>query len=125
MASGRTLRISSRSSLNASATDAIQNFLNRSFRTCSSCCPDPATPFRGKNGGIGAGGGVGDSDRRAACLRAASEAACGESCLVGSAAESLSESESESDEEGEEEDGASLGSGCGFLAAFTGTRTTA
>lgn len=56
-----TFRISSRSSLNASATDAIQNFRNRSFSALSSSCAS----FVGKNGGMEDGGGVGEGVRRA------------------------------------------------------------
>lgn len=112
----RTFRISSKSSLNASATDAIQNFRKRSFKTCSSC---PA----GANEGMSEGGGVGEGLRREGFRGPVSEIAFGESSLVGSTSESLSESDS--DEEEPSELSWSCGCGCVFFAVFTDTRTTA
>ena len=94
----RTLRISSRSSLNASATDAIQNLLKRSFKTCSSCFCCSVDVFPVGKGGIEVGGGVGERGRRASV----SGATFGESSLVGSASEAGSESESDDDDEEED-----------------------
>jgi hypothetical protein len=55
----RTCRICSRSSANASATEAIQNCLNRFRRACSSWAR-PLDPSGGKNGRASAGGGEGE-----------------------------------------------------------------
>ena len=99
-----TLRISSRSSLNASATDAIQNFLNRSFNTLSSSCGSDED----KNCGIAVGGGVGEGVRRGAFRDAASDADWGAGFL---GSDPLSESESGSEEDDDDEE-SSLD--CGF-----------
>ena len=101
-----TFRISSKSSLNASATEAIQNFLNRSFNNCSCSCP----PDGDRNDGVSEGGGVGDGVRRAGFRGVEEVATVGDGALGGSTSESLSESESESEDDDEAED-SSLGSG--------------
>lgn len=56
-------RISSKSSLNASATEAIQNLRNFSLSSFSCCFAASASTWEGKNGGIAAVGGVGDWER--------------------------------------------------------------
>jgi len=102
-------RICSRSSPNASATDAIQNCLNRFRRACSSWAR-LLDPSGGRNGGTSAGGGEGEGDRGRAVAVASSGSLCRDFAEeIGAAAGSpmtwgASSSFSESDDEGEDED---------------------
>ena len=103
-----TFRISSRSSLKASATDAIQNFLNLSFKICSFCASLSVEPVEGMKDGIVTTGGGGDGDRRfdADCVFCASSAmvvCCAVKGLDDGRVEEL-ELESESDSEDEDDD---------------------
>jgi hypothetical protein len=133
----RTCRICSRSSANASATDAIQNCLNRFRRACSSWAR-LLDPCGGRNGGGSAGGGEGEGDRRRwSWVLAGSESVrCGiagedAGCVTGASLSSSSSSPpSESDDEDEDEDKDGDGAGlvaCGFIrgtlltGVFSGT----
>lgn len=98
----RTFRICSKSSLNPSATEVIQNFLNLSFKTCSFSAAFGA-PEPGKKEGIGAGGGVGDGDlrlsTRVGMIVALVEAACPAGGFGGTSESESSDSEEEDDED--------------------------
>jgi hypothetical protein len=119
----RTCRICSRSSANASATDAIQNCLNRFRRACSSWAR-LLDPSGGRKGGASASGGEGEGDRRRSRFLAGSESvrcciAAEEDagCVTGASILSSSSPSSESDDEDEDEDN---GDGndlvaCGFI----------
>jgi hypothetical protein len=101
-----TLRISSRSSLKPSATDAIQNFLNLSFNICSFCASFSTEPLEGMNDGIVTVGGGGDGDR---CLDKVFVWLGTPVCCAAKGWNDCwtkeSELESESDSEDEDEDG--------------------
>ena len=58
------MRISSRSSRNPSATEAIQNCLNLSLSSCSFIFDASGSPFDGKKEGRSVGGGEGDGESR-------------------------------------------------------------
>ena len=110
----RTCRICSRSSANASATDAIQNCLNRFRRACSSWARLLGSAG-GKNGGASAGGGEGEGDRcrsRSRVLAGSESVRCGiaeEDAGCATGASSSSSPPSESDVEDEVEDKAGDG----------------
>jgi hypothetical protein len=102
-----TFLISSKSSLKASETEAIQNCRNRSFIACSfSPFELPGAPWEGRKEGRSAGGGEGEGDKCLKVLGIAASAAFGwvfvfadrdASELEEESDESESESESESE----------------------------
>jgi len=100
-----SFRISSRSSLNPSATDAIQNFRNLAFINCSLDSISIGSPAFIK-AGSSTGGGEGEGDVRRTGLLVAAIGCCaprvGAAGLAGSGSDS--ESEDESDEDSEEDD---------------------
>jgi hypothetical protein len=115
-----TLRICSKSSLNPSATEAIQNFLNFSLNICSFFEASFVELFCGMNGGIIAGGGDGDMDcfpRRAFLSGSGLDPKLEEesddsedssSCGGGGFIFSLSEDDEDVESEDEDEDAARL-----------------
>jgi hypothetical protein len=121
----RTCRICSRSSANASATDAIQNCLNRFRRACSSWAR-LLDPSGGKNGGAFVGGGEGEGDRgRSRALGVGSESVrcVMAGCVTGASSSSSPPSESDDEDEDEDKDGDGDGLvACGFIrgASLTG-----
>lgn len=98
-----SFRISSKSSRKPSATEAIQNFLNLAFNSCSLA---GAVPEAGMKEGIAVGGGDGEGNCLV-CTRGSSA-----TFLVGSGRPLVgTESESESDSDDDEDsDGAGMGS---------------
>lgn len=93
-----TLRISSKSSLNPSATEASQNFLNFSFIACSFF--SRSGPLGGRNEGSSVGGGEGDGEYFRGAFCGSAVVATGLPRSIGFVS---SPSESE-EEDGDEED---------------------
>lgn len=101
----QTLRISSKSSLNSSATDAIQNLRKRSFISASTFSRSAGSLGRKEGGSVGRGG-EGDRSLRVFFSAATSVSDSASSSLLEFESES---DESESEEEEEEEDSAAGG----------------
>lgn len=115
-----TFRISSKSSLNPSATDVNQNFLNRALISCSffSLSSELAA---GRNEGISVGGGDGDGENLRVDFFNGSEAVGLVLRCEGLASSSSSDDDEEEDEEDESECEESGSDGVGaFLAASFG-----
>lgn len=108
----RTFRISSRSSLKPSATDAIQNFRNLSFNICSFRASPSTEPAEGMNDGMVVAGGGGDGDRRfdADWVWSEMKLCCAAKGFDVEESELVSESDSEDEDEDTE-------GSAGFLAA--------
>jgi hypothetical protein len=105
--------------LNPSATDAIQNFLNLSFKICSFCASSSAEPVEGMKDGIVAAGGGGEGDLRLdanciCCVWSGTVVCCG--VVKGFEVGLTEESELESESDSEEEDEDSIDSFAAFFA---------
>lgn len=101
------MRISSRSSLNPSATEAIQNCRNLSFNFCSSSSDFVPPWLEGRNEGSVAGGGDGDTVILRVVMGAAAFSSCLPRAVIGLLPSSSElESEDESDDSDEEDSSA-------------------
>lgn len=113
-----TLRISSKSSLNPSATDVNQNFLNFAFIACSFFALSSASAL-GKNEGISVGGGDGEGENLRVGFFNGSDAIGFVLRCEGLASSSSEDEEEDEDEEDKSEsEESSSGGETAFLAGI-------